>query len=357
MSGEVEQVSTNFNELRAGDDFSGVAEQLRDLQRGDNANWKSNVAEINRNVDMKALGFEEDFSILGVNQQGKVITQSEDGQKVQLRDRTHLEVQAEKPNTVSAEQWGKREFDASADGSATYKIKRGDTLWSIAKDTLSEQLGRAPKDSEISTHVKDIARENEIENPDKIYAGKELKIPISRPIGELPPREKPSLNPNDETPQSPREARNALAAPGLGSDRPGESDDSVSERNLVGRERSEGITTSRYEGELNDGLLGFNNTKFQSERTTAQNGALLSSRVEYDGSGANLNFADENGSSIEISQVKSIATTFNSEAGAYETTITRADGSTYRSVTGADGQIISLRQITKGPTPENIPLF
>ncbi len=359
MSGEVEQVSSKFNELRAGDDFSGVAEQLRDLQRGDNANWKSNVADINRKVDMKALGFEEDFSILGVNQQGKVMTKSEDGQTVQMRDRTHLEVQAEKPNTVSTEKWGKREFDASGDGSATYKIKRGDNLWSIAKDTLSEQLGRAAKDSEIATHVKDIARENEIKDPNKIYAGKELKIPISRPIGELPTREKPALSPTEESVQAEDEveARNALAAPGLGPDRAGVSDSAVGERNLVSRDRSEGITTAKYEGSLSDGLLGFNDTKFQSERITAENGALLSSRVEYDGSGANLNFADENGSSIKINQVKSIATTFNSEAGSYETTITRGNGEKYRSVTGADGQIISLRQISEAPTPDNIPLF
>ncbi len=357
MSREVEQVSSNFNELRAGDDFSGVAEQLRDLQRSDNTNWKSNAAEINRNVDMKALGFEEDFSILGVNQQGKVLTQSEDGQMVQLRDRTHLEVQEEKPNTVSTEQWGKREFDASPDGSATYTIKRGDTLWSIANDTLSEQLGRAPKNAEIATHVKDIARENEIENPDMIYAGKELKIPISRPIGELPQRETPSLNPNDESVQPETEARNALSAPGLGPDRPGVSDDSVGERNLVSRERSEGITTSKYEGSLNDGMLGFNNTTFQSERTTAQNGALLSSKVEYDGSGANLTFADENGGSMSINQVKSIASVFNSEVGVYETTITQANGATYRSVTGADGKIISLRQLSEAPIPMAPSLF
>lgn len=357
MSGEVDQVSTNFNKLRAGDDFSGVAEQLRDLQQSDNANWRNNVAEINKNVDMKALGFEEDFSILGVNQQGKVITQSEDGQMIQARDRTHLEVQTEKPNTVSTEQWGNREFDASGDGSATYKIKRGDNLWSIAKDTLSEQLGRAPKNAEIATHVRDIARENEIENPDKIYAGQELKIPMSRPYGELPPREKPSLNPNDESVQAQSEARNALVAPGLGSDRPGESDNSVSERNLVSREHSEGITTTRYEGSLNDGLLGFNETKFQSERTTSQNGALLSSRVDYDGAGANLTFADENGGSMSINQVKSIASVFNSEVGVYETTITRANGATYRSVTGADGKIISLRQLSEAPIPEALPLF
>jgi len=54
------------------------------------------------------------------------------------------------------------ERKASADKPKTYKIKKGDTLSEIARDK--------------GTSVKALAKKNNIKNPDKIYAGRTLKL-------------------------------------------------------------------------------------------------------------------------------------------------------------------------------------
>lgn len=53
-----------------------------------------------------------------------------------------------------------------------YEIKSGDCLWNITKNHFKDTLS----DSEIAQKVNELAKANNISNPDLIYAGKELDL-------------------------------------------------------------------------------------------------------------------------------------------------------------------------------------
>ncbi len=52
--------------------------------------------------------------------------------------------QPNKPSnpTVVLKTWGSRQFEVKGDGTASYEVKGGDTLWSISQDVLRNKLGR-----------------------------------------------------------------------------------------------------------------------------------------------------------------------------------------------------------------------
>lgn len=62
----------------------------------------------------------------------------------------------------------------------TYKVKKGDCVWNIAKDHLSSEDHR-PRNREVNKYVKQISRVNELDrngrSPDLIYPGENLFIP------------------------------------------------------------------------------------------------------------------------------------------------------------------------------------
>ena len=53
-----------------------------------------------------------------------------------------------------------------------YRIRRGDTLWAISE----RNLGSDPSNTAIANRVLVVARINDIENPDLIYAGDTLRL-------------------------------------------------------------------------------------------------------------------------------------------------------------------------------------
>ncbi len=80
------------------------------------------------------------------------------------------------------EKWGKREFEVHpSDGSATYQIKPGDTLSGIARDVIKgrhkDDPNYEPTPQEINEEVKALAKHNNIEDPNLIFAGRKLEIP------------------------------------------------------------------------------------------------------------------------------------------------------------------------------------
>lgn len=182
--------------------FESVTNKILEL-RQDNGAWQQNIADINEKVDMKTLGFPDDFRILDVQKDGKLLTVSEDGSKIQLRDAKGLAVEEqrtsppynpkegdfvskngvegkstdripfesafkegaepkqepaepkqepetkkepsdENPAAPKKEVWGSkgREFSVNPDGSADYVAKKGDNYWSVASDVAAQRLGR-----------------------------------------------------------------------------------------------------------------------------------------------------------------------------------------------------------------------
>jgi hypothetical protein len=357
----VDNIVQNFKKLDQSSDFSGVASQLIDLQKHARDSWKQNIDEINQRVDMKALGFPDDFKILGVNEKGRLVTTSEDGRKLQERDLSHMQVKTERANTTSVEKRGNRDFYANGDGSGSYVTKHGDTLWSIAKDTLKAQSGQAPSNTEIANAVKAIARENNIQDPNKIGVGQEIRVPTAAPRAEYPKAIEPQLPPTAQILQPRRyeQSTNPLTVPGLGPEvavrergfreRGGMPDreEGVRDREVVSRDRSEGRTTTKYQGSLNDGWVGFRDTKFEAERTVGQNGQIINENVKYSNAGANLKFDDGRGGKIQIDNTKEVNTRFNSESGKYESTVTDLNGSQYRFTTGQSGRVEDFQILRK----------
>ena len=346
----VDNIVQNFNKLDQTSDFSGVASQLIDLQKQSRNSWKQNIDEINRQVDMKALGFPEDFRIIGVNEKGRLLTTSEDGRRLQERDLSHMAVKSERPNHMEVERRGNRDFFKNSDNSGSYVTKQGDTLWSIAKETLKAENGKTPTNSEIANAVKAIARENNISDPNKIGVGQEIRIGVSAPRPEYPKALAPELKPSDSAvaPKLSDRTTNPITPPGLGPETETR-EWGIRNRQVVSRDRSEGHTTTRYEGAVNDGVLGMFDTKFQSERTVGQNGQLIKESVQYANKGTDLTFDNGKNGTVRVDNVTQIETRFNSESGKYESMVTDLDGSKYRITTGQSGHTEKFETVHKIP--------
>jgi LysM repeat protein len=75
---------------------------------------------------------------------------------------------------------------------ASHSVKKGETLWSIAKDNIGPPDAN---DFMIDGFVKQIAAENKLADPGKIYAGEKLSIPSP-----CDPSEKQTVSENAERP-------------------------------------------------------------------------------------------------------------------------------------------------------------
>lgn len=262
---------------------------------------------------------------------------------------------------MSVEKRGNRDFYANGDGSGSYVTKPGDTLWSIAKDTLKAQSGQTPSSFDIANAVKAIARENNIQDPNKIGVGQEIRVPTAAPRPEYPRAMEPKLQSTDPSLQPRRfeQSTSPLTVPGLGAEvavrqrgfreRGGVPDreEGVRDREVVSRDRSEGRTTTKYQGALSDGW--FNDTRFEAERTVGQNGQIINENVKYSSTGASLKFDDGRGGKVQIDNTKEVNTKFNSESGKYESTVTDLDGSQYRFTTGQSGRVEDFQIVRKSP--------
>jgi hypothetical protein len=364
-----DHVIREFNSRNAQSDFTPVVRGMQELQQNDPRNWQQNLERINREVNMRRLGFPDDFQITNVTPQG-VFTRSENGRTMQLREPGRLGVQMEGPARQEGsrtERWGRREFNVNPDGSASYTVRGGDNLSHIARDVVSQRMGRAATEQEIAQSVQEIARANNISDPNVIHPGRELRIPprsqeqAARPGQEQPARpgqpqagqERPGA---PRTPDNPalqvrrdgegRQAYSAVMPRGLGVGG-ANGDGEVATREVqAGAERGH----SRITGTMRDGyLFGHGRTEFNGETRVDANGRLLSSRVEYGAagsSGVTMPFRAEGDRTQVINGVRQVETQFNARSGNYETTIRTSDNSTYRSVTRSDGRVVEFRRVT-----------
>lgn len=162
--------------------FEPLTASILELKK-DNQSWQQNISDINQQVDMRTLGFPEDFKILDVQDNGELRTVSEDGRRLQARNPKDwsIEEQSTRPpyalqegdiitrqmsnderDDVTPEQttpeqnsvtpatneptlaaWGSsgREYSVNSDGSAEYVAKPGDNYWSVARDLVEQNLG------------------------------------------------------------------------------------------------------------------------------------------------------------------------------------------------------------------------
>lgn len=87
--------------------------------------------------------------------------------------------QAVKP-PAGDQQFGNRKFHVNEDGSMTYDIESGDTLWSMSMDVLLARGYKAEQitNADILRMINEIAAANGVADPNMIYAGtKGFKIP------------------------------------------------------------------------------------------------------------------------------------------------------------------------------------
>lgn len=66
-----------------------------------------------------------------------------------------------------------------------YRVRRGDTLWAICRERL-KSAGSNVTDAEVHEAVREAARVNRLANPDLIFPGQKLGMPVLSPFDERP---------------------------------------------------------------------------------------------------------------------------------------------------------------------------
>ena len=87
-----------------------------------------------------------------------------------------------------------------ADGTS-YKVKKNDTLWSIAKNKLKENFGKV-SNKQILQYVQQLVNQNNIRNGELIYVGDSLTLPEfdSNTPAYQPPQKQSSKKKKEEGP-------------------------------------------------------------------------------------------------------------------------------------------------------------
>jgi hypothetical protein len=312
-SNAADQVVRGFEGKTKNDDFSHVVDDIWRIQREEGFRTGASLDYINASVDMKALGFAEDFEILGIEEDGRMRTRGVSGQ-IQMRDGVHLQVESASEADVANKEWGGRSFTDQGDGNAKYTVQGGDTMWGISNSVMEERLGRKPTDSEIDEAYRQIAEANNITNADQIQIGQELNIPIgyeqsSRdPLTPLP-REEGRLTEDSSIARGNDNVFNAMAAPGL----TGTDEDWLIDMKAENVRRPDGSIQRKFSGQL-DGWGG-NDVEFSGHQSMDNNGQVTDSRIEYGGVGANIDFDNGSGNAFRIDQVRIIEKAVNPRKG------------------------------------------
>ncbi|HEY9713287.1 MAG TPA: hypothetical protein V6C72_07445, partial [Chroococcales cyanobacterium] len=290
-------------------DYSHVVAEIGALQRKDGPSlWARDSQQINNSVNMKQLGFNENFNIVGVDNKGQLITRSEDGHSLQTRDPIHLQVSSTNNDGAVCKKWGNREFSVNPDGSADYTVKKGDNYYGVVKDALSASLGHAPTATEIMNSLNQMKEGYGLKDMNKIHPGDTIHIPMPKPDGDGTFQQvAPTLKPTDSN------NTGALAEPHIGQT------DSTSQAT-----DQAGNVTKSTSGELNDNLmphfLGGHGTKFNTSETTDSHGHLVGRTTTYGNDGTSLYIDDGQGGTREIDNVTKVQTTYNRFNGTYEST-------------------------------------
>lgn len=352
MSGrdrQVDNLSERLNRAPAGQDLREVTQEISQLQRNP-ALWQQERERINSSVDMSRFGFArgDDVQIMGV-ERGQLVTRSSDGRTEQLRDNTGrvTRERAVTPGADANNPNGNREFRENADGSAQYAIRRGDTMSGVAQERLTRELGRAPNGSEIFRAVQEYARVNNISDVNRVPVGRELRLP---PSNESMVRERDRANGTaglspDAAALDPRgRTYHPMNVPGqVEAGKDGDAQYSARSRNNDRTERQGNRDVRTYETQVGSDIAipGINpRTNVQvREETDPRSGALLRSRVNYDGQGVDFTVRTDDGNSRNLTGVRQAETVLDPRTGGYSTTLTLGDGTRHTMTTERDGRV------------------
>lgn len=352
MSGrerQVDNISERLNRAPATQDLRELTQEVSQLQRNP-ALWQQERERINSSVDMSRFGFArgDDVQIMGV-ERGQLVTRSSDGRTEQLRDNTGRVTRERSvtPGTDANNPNGNRQFRENADGSAQYTLRRGDTMSGVAQERLTRELGRAPNGSEISRAVQEYARVNNITDVNRVPVGRELRLPPSNE-SMVRPRERvngtPGLAPDNAALDPRGRAYHPLNVPGqVESGRDGDAQYSARSRNNDRTERHGNRDVRTYDTQVGSDIAipGINpRTNVQvREETDPRTGAMLRSRVNYDGQGADFTVRTDDGNTRTLSGVRQVESVLDPRSGGYATSLTLADGTRHTMTTERDGRV------------------
>ncbi len=187
-----EAVVDRFNEAPT-KGYAAVFDEIKKAQTENGNFWKDYGQQINDSVDTSAFTGGRDIQIVGLNSRNELLT-TEDGVTIQRRGlKNPSAVLGEFTNTAGGELWGNqgRSFTSNESGQTQYTIKKGDYLDHVVRDILTHRDGTSPSQQDIYKARLEIAKENNIKDPNRIPIGTNLTIPESlltpKVAGEIPP--------------------------------------------------------------------------------------------------------------------------------------------------------------------------
>lgn len=397
-----------------GHTFKDISKLLLQKPAGSDVNLKN----LNSQADLKKLGLDNGFQIVGfdskyhhgtgglivsdkdkvkhfIDAEGNEFSVNGNNKPVKLERSTHLPKGAKErdPKSIQLE-FGERgrQMDLSLDGkTARYELKNRDSLWQLSADLLGKNSQHlTQKDiKDINDEIRTLVQSNHIKDPDKIYDGKSINIPIPSEWQEKakeaidanakeeakkqnPEKGKAPIDTNgkdeekkknesaqqiaDQEKQKQQDAKLAASAFHPDADNPSlkpqngiyspllpkglaegtptkdisTTIDNIRSRTVTGTTDPDGTSTRTYNVELADGI--FWDSKFTAHETLDPNGGLVKRDLTYSEGYGDMKFRDENGNEFRVKKVKSIVTDRQTD-GAYVSTITDTNGATHKLVT------------------------
>ena len=376
---EANKLATELKGMTSTDSFEKFGKELEEFRKNFPTYYSSEIKRINDQVDMRQLGFATDIRLVGFNKSGQFVTESEDGKQLQFRKPGDMSAYDFKANESGLKKMGQRDFTVAGDGSAQYKVKPGDSLWTVAKDALFRD-GKKPADNEVANLIKRM----QLERKGKpLQPGETLQFPPLTVKGDLPsygktdvaggasagtaPAEAPKgdggavkpavpgapvkpeaakLEPAKPDPAKPKPFSNA---PDAGINPTGDAGDmrapGVPPKDSAAAERAKKIVDEAHNRiwQKKTGDLGAGGPAYEQTDSLNLKGELLRRKIEFGPPGASLYFPDPDGGKPRlISGVRRLDTTQNGD-GSYETFINCGNGSIYRT-TSREGQVLKFRQ-------------
>jgi len=198
--------NSSSNKAEASQNLITDVETILQSAKGNVSVATTDMARLNKDLNLKDKGFPENFSIFGANG-NELVLQDKNNKQHQLvfdnNGQLKFDGTPEKAlefvaSTTSGEQNQKQPGDVTQDKVATvkdsgktvgadsdadnrdYQIQKGDSLWKISKLDLPD--GATPR--QILEHMREIEALNpEITNPELIKAGDTLKLPAKAKDG------------------------------------------------------------------------------------------------------------------------------------------------------------------------------
>lgn len=172
-----DSIAQKVHTRSATDNFADIARDLTDDHQHRPGLFQADLAKVN--TELHARGILPGVDIVGVRGQD-LVTRDSTG-KVQVYDATNLsrhhDDTAANPSASIGDNG--RVASLNPDGSGSYKIKQGDTTWSVAKDILKAQGDNNPSNNSIANYIKELEKANPGQKLDKLHPNDTINLPAS----------------------------------------------------------------------------------------------------------------------------------------------------------------------------------